>query len=186
MGTTTAPRMTAEQYHAWSTEGDRTQLVGGEVIVNEPKPMHGAIQTEIISAIHVWIREGEGRGLVIPPTSLTLDEENVYGPDVLWFSESHIPPDLREYPEGVSDLCVEIRSPGTWGYDIHTKKAVYEAAGLPELWLVDDVAEVVLVFRRSKPDGASFDIALELDRAAALASPQLPGFSLPLERLFTH
>jgi len=86
----------------------------------------------------------------------------------------------------VSDLCVEIRSPGTWGYDIHTKKAVYEAAGLPELWLVDDVAEVVLVFRRSKPDGASFDIALELDRAAALASPQLPGCSLPLERLFTH
>ena len=186
MSTTTALRMTAEQYHAWSTEGDRTQLVGGEVIVNEPKPMHGAIQTEIISAIHAWIREGPARGLVIPPTSLTLDDANVYGPDVLWFSESHIPPDLREYPEGVSDLCVEIRSPGTWGYDIHTKKAVYEAAGLPELWLVDDVAEVVLVFRRSKPDGASFDIALELDRAAALASPQLPGFSLPLERLFTH
>ncbi len=90
MTTTTAPRMTAEKYHAWSTEGDGTQLVGGEVIVNQPKPIHNVIQVEIISAIHGWIREGEGRGLVITPTSLTLDEENVYGPDVLWFSEGSL------------------------------------------------------------------------------------------------
>lgn len=184
MSTTTPLRMTAEEYHAWSTEGDRTQLVGGEVIVNEPKPIHNVIQVEIVFAIHAWIRGGRGRGLVITPTSLTLDEENVYGPDVLWFSQGNIPPDLREYPEGVSDLCVEIRSPGTWRYDVGTKKAVYEASGLPELWLVDDIAEVVLVFRRSRPEVQRFDVALELARGDVLTSPPMPGFSLPLERLF--
>lgn len=181
---TTAIRMTAGEYCAWSTEGDGTQLVGGEVIVNQPKPIHSVLQTEILFAVSSWIREGRSRGLVITPTSLTLDEENVYGPDVLWFSQANVPPDLREYPDGVSDLCVEIRSPGTWRYDIGTKKSVYEAAGLPELWLVDDIAEVVLVFRRSRPDAKGFDVALELVRGDTLGSPQMPGFSLALERLF--
>ncbi|CAN5560163.1 Uma2 family endonuclease [soil metagenome] len=183
---TTVTRMTAEEYHAWSTEGDRTQLVAGEVIVNEPKPIHQLIQVRLLAAIHNWIETGEDRGLVIGPTSLTLDEHNVYGPDVLWFSQHNRPQNMREYPVGVSDLCVEIRSPGTWRYDVGTKKSVYEESGLPELWLVDDVAEVVLAFRRSRSTAPSFDVALELGRGDTLSSPLLPGFELALNELFTR
>jgi Uma2 family endonuclease len=180
----TASRMSAEQYHSWSVEGDRTQLVAGEVVVNEPKPIHGVLQVRLLLAIGKWVEAGDGRGLVIGPTSLRLDEQNVYGPDVLWFSEATRPADLREYPLGVSDLCVEIRSPGTWRYDVGTKRTVYERAGLPELWLVDDRAETVLVYRRSKPGLDSFDVALELDAGETLRSPLMPGFALALERLF--
>lgn len=180
----TATRMTAEQYHTWSVEGDRTQLVAGEVIVNDPKPMHALLQARLLLAIGKWIEAGDDRGLTIGPTSLTLDEQNVYAPDVLWFSEANRPADLREYPTGVSDLCVEIRSPGTWRYDVGTKRVVYERTGLPELWLVDDRAETVLAYRRSEPGLDAFDVALELDAGEPLTSPQLPGFALPLERLF--
>ena len=120
----TASRMSAEQYQDWSVEGDRTQLIAGEVVVNEPKPIHAVLQFRLLFAIGKWIEAGDARGLVIPPTSLTLDEHNVYGPDVLWFSEANRPKDLREYPQGVSDLCVEIRSPGTWRYDVGTKRTV--------------------------------------------------------------
>ncbi len=180
----TANRMSAEQYHDWSVEGDRTQLIAGEVVVNEPKPIHQVFQVRLLLAIGNWIEAGQKRGLVIGPTRLTLDEHNVYGPDVLWFSEANRPADLREYPQGVSDLCVEIRSPGTWRYDVGTKRTVYERAGLPELWLVDDRAETVLVYRRSKPGLDSFDVALELDRGATITSPQMPSFGLALEQLF--
>ena len=176
--------MTAEQYHAWSVEGDRTQLVEGEVIVNDPKPMHAVLQGELLFVLGAWIRAGEGRGLAIPPTSLTMDERNVFGPDILWFSEENIPPDLYEYPEHVADLCVEIRSPGTWRYDVGAKRAVYERGGLPELWLVDDRAQSVLVCRRSAPAEPTFDVALELACGEALTSPQLPGFALSLDELF--
>lgn len=180
----TATRMTAEQYAAWSVEGDRTQLVAGEVIMNDPKPVHALLQARLITAIGTWIEAGDRRGIVIAPTSLTLDEHNVYGPDVLWFSEERRPADLRRYPDGVSDLCVEIRSPGTWRYDIGTKRAVYERSGLPELWLVDDRAETVLVYRRSEGSSGSFDVALELGRDEILVSPHMQGFEVPLERLF--
>ena len=39
-----------------------------------------------------------------------------------------------------------------------TKKSVYEREGLPELWLVDTDAGVLLVFRRSTPKAPSFDV----------------------------
>ena len=49
---------------------------------------------------------------------------------------------------------------------------------------MDTVAAEVLVFRRSGPVSATFDVALELGRGDTLASPLLPGFSLPLGELF--
>jgi len=180
----TATRMTAEEYHATSVEGDRTQLVEGAIIVNEPKPVHSVLQIRLAAALHAWVEATRGRGLAMMPTSITLDEHNVYGADLLWFSEDNVPANLSEYPENLPDLCVEIRSPGTWRYDVEDKRAVYERCGLPELWLVDDRAEAVLACRRSRPRSPGFDVTLELQRGDTLRSPQLPGFELELDELF--
>ncbi len=180
----TVTRITAEQYYTASVEGDRKQLVDATIVVGEAKPIHGVLQLELLMALRRWIVDGDRRGLVLPPTDIALDQYNVYGPDVIWFAEEHVPADLREYPERVPDLCVEIRSPGTWRYDVGAKRAGYERGGLPELWLVDDVAATVLVYRRSTPAASSFDVALELSRGETLTSPLLPGFALALDELF--
>jgi Uma2 family endonuclease len=179
-----ATRMTAEQYFAVSVEGDRKQLVDGAIVVSEPRPIHAVLQARLATALTHWTDSGEERGLALLPTDVVLDDYNVYGPDLLWIAEPHRPHDLRERLARVPDLCVEIRSPGTWRYDVGAKKSAYEAGGLPELWLVDDVAEIVLVFRRSRPEVATFDVALELERGEKLTSPQLAGFELALDDLF--
>jgi Uma2 family endonuclease len=176
--------MTVEEYYAASVEGDHTQLIEGEIVVSEPKPIHALIQIRLATAFTKWTEAGARRGLALLPTNVELDEYNVYGPDLLWFSEDHRPTNLDRYPERVPDLCVEIRSPGTWRYDIGAKKSGYERGGLPELWLVDDTAEEVLLFRRSKGNVPTFDVALELGRGETLTSPRLPGFALPLDELF--
>jgi Uma2 family endonuclease len=180
----TATRMTAEEYFAVTVEGDHKELVDGAIVVPEPRPIHSVLQGRLHVALAGWIDAGEGRGLVLLPTDVVLDEFNVYGPDLLWIAERNRPSDLRERLACLPELCVEIRSPSTWRYDVGAKKSAYEAAGLPELWLVDDVAATVLVFRRSKPEVARFDTALELGRAETLTSPQLPGFELGLDDLF--
>jgi Uma2 family endonuclease len=180
----TAERMTAEQYYAVTVEGDRKQLVDGRIVVNEAKAIHMLLQLRLASALHGWVQQGEGRGLALLPTDVRMDEYNVYGPDLLWFRQDRIPADLRGYPEHVPDLCVEIRSPSTWRYDIGAKKRVYEAGDLPELWLVDDVAETVLVYRRSRPGAPTFDVELEVGLGESLESPMLPGFVLALDELF--
>jgi Uma2 family endonuclease len=180
----TATRITAERYYELSVEGDRQQLVDGQIVVNEPKAIHALLQTRLCAALHNWVEGSARRGMALMPTDVRMNEFNVYGPDLLWFREERIPVDLNAYPEHVPDLCVEIRSASNWRYDLGVKKRVYEDGGLPELWLVDDAAETVLVYRRSRPDAPTFDVALELGAGKTLASPLLPGFGLVLDELF--
>jgi Uma2 family endonuclease len=180
----TATRLTAEQYYAVTLEGDRKQLVDGEVVVNEPRAIHALLQMRLAFALQAWVQAEQGRGLALMPTDVRMDEHNVYGPDLLWFSAAHVPPNLDAYPDRVPDLCAEIRSASTWRYDIGAKKRVYEGGGLPELWLVDDAADTVLVYRRSRAEAPTFDVALELGPGEALTSPQLPAFELDVAELF--
>jgi Uma2 family endonuclease len=182
----TAERMTAERYYEISVEGDRKQLVDGRIVVNEPKTIHALLQFRLAVALGNWVGAGEGRGLALTPTDVRMDEHNVYGPDLLWFRQDRIPADLNAYPSDVPDLCVEIRSPSTWSYDVGAKKRVYEAGGLAELWLIDDASETVLVYRRSRPAAPTYDVSLELGHMDTLESPMLPGFAVPLEELFAR
>jgi Uma2 family endonuclease len=132
--------------------------------------------------LYGWVTD-TGRGEVSLPLDIELEDDNVYCPDVLWAADS------RRYEadsifEGIPDLIVEVRSPTTWMYDKGAKKYLYEKHGLPELWLVDTVRHIVLVFRRSAPDVAEFDIGLKFGADEVLTSPQLPGFELDLRELF--
>jgi len=77
-----------------------------------------------------------------------------------------------------------VRSPSTWRYDVGTKKRSYEREGISELWLVDIPVDTVLVFRRSYPVSAGFDVALELVAGEVLSTPLLPELGLDLAALF--
>jgi Uma2 family endonuclease len=182
----TATRMTAEEYFAVSVVGDRKQLVDGVIIVNDPYLLHNLSQVRILNALVNWSEAAPGRGFASTPTDVVADEYNVFGPDVVWLSEERVPARLDKRLEGLPNLAVEVRSPSTWRYDVGKKRAAYERAGLPELWLVDTASRTVLVCRRSTKDASSFDIELELAEPDALTSPQLPGFSLPVERVFSR
>jgi Uma2 family endonuclease len=181
-----AQKMTAREYMALpeAQHGRPWNLVDGEVVVNDPTWRHGGAVTQILVVLNSWIDAGEARGAAQVAVDVYIDEHNVYAPDVVWYSESRVPtnPDIR--PQAPPDLAVEVRSPSTWHYDTGVKKAGYERASLPELWLVDTTAGEVLVFRRSAPDAATFDIALDLTYDETLESPLLEGFALPLDRLF--
>ncbi len=182
----TAQTLTAQEFVEMPEpeHGRPWNLVDGEVVVNHPTPLHGKVNTRLILALGAWIDEGPERGEVSVPLDVRIDDRNVYAPDVLWYAEGRAPGRHDQPPSPMPDLAVEVRSPSTWRYDIGVKKARYGQHGPPELWLVDTAADEVLVFRRSAADAPSFDVALELGAAAALGSPLLPGFSLPLGELF--
>ena len=182
-----AERMTAGKYLALGEPPEgrrRTELIGGEVVVSEALPLHSYLVDDVRFALSAWARGQPGRGRVMDPLDIQLDEHNVFVPDVLWYAEGRAPARDAGRPSPMPDLGVEVRSPSTWRYDIGAKKAGYEAHGLPELWLVDTAAEEVLVFRRSSSGASAFDVALELDREQRLESPLLPGFALDLAELF--
>jgi len=161
-------------------------LVNGEVVVNDPTALHGEVVEELQFALATWTRAEPGRGKVAVPRDVRLDENNVFVPDLLWYGEGRVPPRDSAPPYPMPDIAVEVRSPATWRFDIGEKKAGYERHGLPELWLADTAAAVVLVFRRSSPGAVTFDVALELERDQELTSPLLPGFGTPVKTLFSR
>lgn len=178
-----AERMTVAQFMQ-RTEGPRgEQLIDGELVVNQPAFRHQHCVMEIAAALREWTRADSGRGQMSLPIDVMLDEHNCFAPDVLWYSAER-PLDADVRPQPLPDIAVEVRSPSTWRYDIGAKKTRYEDHGLRELWLVDVAADVVLVFRRSSPGAAEFDVSLELERGGELTSPLLPGFALALDELF--
>ena len=178
-----AQRMTVAEFLALP-EQRWASLIEGEVVVNQPRALHQRVVLDLAFALMQWTRAEPRRGEVTTEIAVELDEYNWFGPDVLWYREGRGPGRAETAPQPMPDLAVEVRSPSTWRYDIGAKKARYEQYGLPELWLVDTAADVVLVFRRSAPDARAFDVSLEFARGDALTSPLLPGFSLPLDELF--
>jgi len=176
-------RITAEEYLAFEGER-RTWLVDGTIVVNEPRLPHALLAMRLIRALDDWTRAADNRGFLTIPIDVRLDAHNVYAPDLLWYRTGRAPAIDADPPYPLPDLAVEIRSPSTWRYDIGTKKSVYEREALPELWLVDGDASVLLVFRRSTPTSPTFDVALEFDRIATLTTPLLSDFALDVGALF--
>lgn len=159
-------------------------LVGGELVVHQPGIDHQELVLRLSVALANWTGAGPGRGFVIGPLDVVIDDRNVYAADALWYRDDRRPPRGSLAPYPMPDLAVEVRSPSTWRHDIGAKKAGYEREGLPELWLVDTAAGGVLVFRRSTPKAPTFDVSLELSGGDMLESPLLEGFALPIDQLF--
>ena len=180
----TQRRYTAEEYLALPPDERHTQLIDGEIVVTDPRLRHQRITGEMYRLLANWCLEEAGRGEAGIGCNYRLDDRNVFVPDIWWFSEARRPARDAGVVEGPPDLAGEVRSPSTWRYDIGKKKRSYEQAGLAELWLVDTEANTVLVFRRSTPRAAVFDVDLEVGAGEALTTPLLPGVALDLADLF--
>jgi Uma2 family endonuclease len=187
MGAMTATaQMTATEFLARPLDpaSQRWELIDGELVMSQPQWTHNAAQLAVAYALQGWARAAPDRGRVGLPLDVQLDERNVYEPDVVWYRDGRAPVRGDRAPFPVPDLAVEVRSPATWRYDIGVKKSNYERYGVAELWLIDTAADVVLVFRRSTPTTACFDVSLELAPGDTLTSPLLPGFSLAVGEIF--
>lgn len=183
---TATAQMTADEFLARPLDprGQRWELIDGELVMNEPSLTHNESQGSIFFALKSWVREAPGRGLVGLPLDVRLDGRNVYAPDVIWYRDGRAPSRGDQPPYPLPDVAVEVRSRSTWRYDIGVKKAGYERHGVAELWLIDTAAGVVLVFGRSAPAMARFDVSVELHAGERLTSPLLPGFSLAVGDIF--
>ena len=178
-------RVSADDYLAEGETEEHRELIEGEIVVmNSPLNRHQALAAHILFELMLWCRGGDGRGFANIEVDHRLDDHNVFAPDLWWVREERRPARDATRLVGPPDLAVEVRGESTWRYDIGKKKRVYERTGLPELWLVDTAADCVLVYRRTGPSAADFDVELELHNGEALTSAQLPDFTLDIATLF--
>ena len=86
--------------------------------------------------------------------------------------------------QGTPALVIEILSPSTRARDRGIKHRLYERFGVREYWLVNPNQHAVTVYRRGADRTFSSPVTLSAEGKGTLVTPLLPGWSLPMARLF--
>jgi Uma2 family endonuclease len=99
-------------------------------------------------------------------------------PDLSFVRVERMPVDVDGYPELAPDLVVEIAPPSPSGPSIEEKTAIYLAAGVRLIWVVDPARRTVSVLR------ADGNERLLTEDEVIDGEDVLPGFHLPVSQLF--
>lgn len=165
--------------------GDRYEIIDGELYVTHaPSGHHQYASDEMSSALRVWSHQ-TGLGMSFSGSGLIFDRADDVVPDILWMGRERLRVafDRAGHFTVAPELIVEVLSPGRKNErrDRETKLALYSSKGVDEYWIVDVVRHEVLVFRRTDE---RLSLTLTLNGGDVLDSPQLPGFTLPISRLW--
>lgn len=126
------------------------ELIDGELLyVNAQHRPHMVAKSELAYRLRRCL-EALGSSLFVGTEgSVQCGDFDLPQPDILLTNEAHGP---GVVPGGTVALVVEVADT-TLGYDLHRKRPVYAAAGIPEYWIVDLNARVIRQFW-SPADGA--------------------------------
>ncbi len=183
MATATSAKrlLTAEEYGRLPDDGRKTELVRGEVVEFAiPFPRHGESCSRLAYLIGNHAEEYRAGHVLINSGVITRrGPDTVRGSHVAFYSFARLPPGRLawDYLSVVPDLVIEVRSPTDRWRAVIDKVNEYLTAGVDVVCVVDDPTERALVF---DDDGIH-----PWDRDGALEFPRvLPGFSVPVRRLF--
>ena len=183
--TTVARRWTIADLEALPDDGNRYELIDGDLhVTSAPHTYHQIIVRNVTGTLDIWSRQS-GAGLTVPGPGVIFSPADAVIPDVVWVSHARFSEILGEDGKlhAAPELAVEVLSPGTANVerDRVTKRRHYADWGVQEYWIVDRFARTVEVFRLA--DGA-LQRAATLLETDTLSSPLLPGFSCPVAALF--
>lgn len=166
---------------------DKYYLIDGELLVKmAPTELHGDVATRLSTHLFLYVDE-HGLGRVTgevgfhPPG----DRGTVLLPDVAFTSISRMAQPARSsYVPYMPDLAVEIISPSQSLAQVRRKAEVYSHHGTGLVWLLDPAAKFAEIWRREE-DGALLNERITGDGELS-GGDILPGFPLPLSRIFTN
>jgi Uma2 family endonuclease len=116
------------------------------------------------------------------PVDVVLSPWDVVQPDLIFLSNPRLDRLTKENVQGAPDLVVEVISEASRQIDRKLKRALYEVHDVLEYWIADPELRVLEVYRRNA-EGRLAKVA-ELEDAAVLTSPLLPGLEIHLEGLW--
>jgi Uma2 family endonuclease len=135
---------------AWLDEDVRAEWVDGAIIEMPPADLmehqdrSGLLY--MLLQFHVQPRR-LGRVFYSPALMRLPNRRTGRDPDLLFVAAEHEHRIRGAYLDGAADLVVEIVSPESVERDYHEKLAEYEAAGIPEYWIVDPQEEAALFYQ---------------------------------------
>ena len=178
----TATKISFEEFLKKYSDGSHVEWVDGEVIPMTAVTVQHADLNGFLYALlrHFAGHHQLGRVFSDPFVMKPGLDSPGRAPDILFLSHAHLARLRRAHLEGPADLVVEIVSPDDPGRDYVDKFREYEAAGVPEYWIIDPLAQRT-EFNQLR-DGKYREVLP--DENGVYHSVQLPGFWLRVEWLW--
>lgn len=175
-----------EEFLEWLDEDTHAEWVDGKVILKMPVSVR---HQESNSTLHAMLRnwlDYHQLGRVYHPlfqVKLTLPsgEQRSREPDIVVILNDRLSQLQEQYFDGAPNLIVEIVSPKYRAVDRAEKFAEYEAAGVPEYWLVEPEREYAEFFQLDETGAYR---AVLTGSEGVYHSRELPDFWLRLEWLW--
>lgn len=178
-------KLTYEDLAKIPDDGMRHEILDGVHFVSpSPVPRHQEIVGELHLSIGLFLKENPVGRVYLGPTDVELAVHDILVPDLLFVSNQRREQIGSTCVHGAPDLVIEVHSSNK-RYDVITKRARYQATGVPEYWLVDPELESIEVLRLDT-DGV-YQTAQRLARhtgGGVVESPLLPGLKLDLDEVF--
>lgn len=167
-----------EDFLTWAMRHDvRAEWVDGEIILMSPNSLeHQDVGGFLHRLLGEFVEARELGRLYYAPVQMRLESRpSGREPDLLFVSTAHADRLRPTYVDGPADLVVEIVSPESDARDHGEKLVEYEAAGIPEYWLIDLLRQEAMLFQLGD-DGRYHLTPLEAD--GVYRSRVLPEFWL--------
>ena len=180
---TAASPVTWEQYAAMPDDGNRYEVVGGELRMSPaPKVLHQIVVAQFTAVLTSLVRE-HGLGIVVcAPTDVILSDTDIVQPDVLFVRKDRLAI-IGDQVRGAPDLVVEVLSQSTRKRDMTEKLALYATHGVGHYWIVNPDDRVLIVYRLS---GDSYERIAVYQGADQFQSDLFADATLDLSRVWSE
>lgn len=137
-------------------DGNKYELVDGELVMSNSGLEHGCIAIILASALYSFVSSRQLGVILDSSTAFTMKNGNKRSPDISFLSKDRLQ-GLKKLPkgfgQGAPDLAVEILSPSNTTSEIHDKIVEYFENGTKLIWIINPEEEYVLVYNsRPSPD----------------------------------
>jgi Uma2 family endonuclease len=149
MATTTRRPATEEDLLAVPEDGQKYELVDGEIRVSPTGNRHGAVIAQLIALLVPFVKQNRLGHVIGGGAGFRLPSKNVRCPDVCFvaagrYPDDKVPPDFGNL---APDLVVEVLSPGDRPRHVLDKVGEYLESGARLVWVIDPQKERAAVYR---------------------------------------
>lgn len=172
-----------EDFLAWADEDQHAEWVDGEIIRIAPANLdHQDLIDFLNDLVKTYVRRRRLGRVILPDFLMRLPTRpSGRVPDLLFVATEHLDRLRDTYLDGPADLAVENLSPDSDARDRSEKFVEYEAAGIPEYWLIDARRRQAFFYRLG--EGGHYHLA-PTDAEGWYHSAVLPHFRLRVDWLW--
>jgi Uma2 family endonuclease len=146
---TTARPATEEDLLRVPEDGQKYELVDGEIRVSPAGYPHGRVCTRLIVRLGAFVEERGLGDLLDSSTGFRMPNGNIRLPDVCYVAKGRVAAGQRGFADLAPDLAVEVLSPSDDLRQVLDKVGEYLQAGTHMVWLIDPERRSAAVYRSS-------------------------------------